>query len=142
MSYFTDGHRTDAGSQSSESDYSCTEVEVRSFILLHRSPRLLIVAVLASALAAATACGSGLNNPVTPTAVSRNSEVVPPPVNNGLAVFSAMARTKVNICHRTEGAEEFILISVAEPAVDAHVAHGDGRVGGLVPVQARLRLGV
>lgn len=39
----------------------------------------------------------------------------------------------VDICHRTNGKSAFRLITVAEAAVDAHTAHGDGRVGDPVP---------
>ena len=42
-------------------------------------------------------------------------------------------RDKIDICHWSNENSEFILISVASPAVDAHVAHGDGRPGEAVP---------
>ena len=43
---------------------------------------------------------------------------------------------KVAICHRTNGTRGFILLSIAESAVEAHLAHGDGRIGDPVPDQA------
>lgn len=52
------------------------------------------------------------------------------------AVSTGHAQTKIAICHRTRGTHDFILISVSQTAVDAHMAHGDGQVGGPVPGQA------
>jgi len=51
------------------------------------------------------------------------------------------ANAKTDICHRTGGATQFILISVATPAVEAHLAHGDGRLGEAVPGQPGMRFG-
>ena len=48
---------------------------------------------------------------------------------------------KVDICHRTGGATTFILISIAPAAVNAHLAHGDGRIGEPVPGQPGMRFG-
>jgi hypothetical protein len=50
-----------------------------------------------------------------------------------------MREAKTSICHVAGGTDRFILLSVAGPAVDAHMAHGDGRVGGPVPGQPGMK---
>jgi len=45
---------------------------------------------------------------------------------------------KVEICHRTQGLTTFLVILVAEPSVDSHLAHGDGLIGEAVPGQPGL----
>ena len=48
----------------------------------------------------------------------------------------ALARkAKVDVCHLDEDAATYDLIQIAAPAVDAHLAHGDGLVGDAVPGQ-------
>lgn len=48
----------------------------------------------------------------------------------------AKGQNKVSVCHRTGfDANTFILLRVAAPAVNAHLRHGDGLVGGEVPGQ-------
>ena len=47
---------------------------------------------------------------------------------------------KVDICHRNENGE-FHLINVAESAVPAHLAHGDGKPGDLVPGMEGFKFG-
>ena len=42
---------------------------------------------------------------------------------------------KVSICHRTGGRRPFIPITIAESALEAHLAHGDSVVDGPVPGQ-------
>lgn len=76
----------------------------------------------------------------------RLSDVQDPATLPTLAAGRASAaaqpdRDKVDICHRTNGESDFILISVASPAVDAHVAHGDGRPGEAFPGQPGMRFG-
>jgi hypothetical protein len=46
-----------------------------------------------------------------------------------------------NLCHRTGGRKPFVNIVVAETAVPAHLAHGDGRVGERVPGQTGMEFG-
>lgn len=59
--------------------------------------------------------------------------VAPPPAD--LTAPSFRVETAVDICHRAVGRDAFILITVAATAADAHVSHGDGRVGDPVPGQ-------
>jgi hypothetical protein len=47
--------------------------------------------------------------------------------------FGMMGRPKITLCHRTEGSNDFIRITVADAAVAAHLAHGDGAIGDPVP---------
>lgn len=85
--------------------------------------------VFPPALALAFAACSDVQPPVAPS--SRLSD---------LATMSSTrgeASTKTDICHRAGGS--YILISVAAPALDAHFAHGDGRIGDLVPGQPGMR---
>jgi len=46
------------------------------------------------------------------------------------------------MCHRTEGANEFVLITVPNASVEAHIQHGDGQVGDPVPGRAGVLFGV
>jgi hypothetical protein len=60
----------------------------------------------------------------------------------GVASYAAQpSRDKVDICHWASDENAFILISVASPAVDAHVAHGDGLPGAAFPGQPGMRFG-
>jgi hypothetical protein len=90
-----------------------------------RPPSFLLVFVVAIGILVAMACESGVNTPARPSGT---------PVA-GDASAAALRQPKIDICHRTGRSSEFILISVAEPAVAAHIAHGDGRVGDPVPGQ-------
>ena len=49
--------------------------------------------------------------------------------------------TKVQVCHRSEETNSYILISVAPAALPAHLGHGDGQPGGPVPGQFGMRFG-
>ena len=40
---------------------------------------------------------------------------------------------KVEVCHKAGNSGKYVLIDIAEPAVDAHLAHGDGFPGEEVP---------
>ena len=40
---------------------------------------------------------------------------------------------KIDVCHYSASTESYSLISIAEPAYDSHVAHGDALIGGAVP---------
>ncbi|MGD8869737.1 MAG: hypothetical protein PVI01_19105 [Gemmatimonadales bacterium] len=76
----------------------------------------------------------------TAVACSRQTPTSPGTVSaSGQLLTSEGGGAKVDICHLTSGANNFILISVAPAAVDAHLAHGDGRVGDLVPGQPDMR---
>lgn len=82
----------------------------------------LTLAVLV--IVGAIACSQG-DHPTAPsrTAVSETSAATH---------ISAALKTGndiVALCHRTGGARGFVPISVARPAVAAHLAHGDGRIG-------------
>ena len=48
---------------------------------------------------------------------------------------------KVDVCHHSEETNSYILISIAPPALSAHLAHGDGQPGGPVPGQPGWRFG-
>lgn len=52
-----------------------------------------------------------------------------------LASASFRVENGIDICHSTEGSNGFMLIFVAAAAVDAHLNHGDGRIGASVPNQ-------
>jgi hypothetical protein len=53
-------------------------------------------------------------------------------VASGLAF--ANGQTKTDVCH-AHGDGTFDLITVADPAIDSHIAHGDGLIGDPVPGQ-------
>ena len=54
---------------------------------------------------------------------------------------AAKRETKVNVCHHSEETNSYILISIAQPALPAHLAHGDGQPGDPVPRQFGMRFG-
>lgn len=45
-------------------------------------------------------------------------------------------QNKTEVCHLDEDSNAFKLITIADPAFDAHLAHGDGVPGGAVPGQS------
>ena len=53
----------------------------------------------------------------------------------GLPAY-AQGSPKSQFCHRTNGINDFILITIADAAVPAHRAHGDGAIGDPVPGQS------
>lgn len=75
---------------------------------------------LAAACALAIACGSNSRNPVAPAADFSGGE-------------PAVSAAKVEVCHYSEESMTFKLLSIGAPALDAHLAHGDGLPGGPVP---------
>lgn len=79
-------------------------------------------------LSVLTACGNA-NTPVAPgrAAVPAVAEA------RDSTLARAGSATAVQLCHKTAGANPFIPITVAVPAVDAHLQHGDGRFGQPVP---------
>lgn len=38
------------------------------------------------------------------------------------------------MCHATEGTQDYVPVSIPGEALDAHRSHGDGLVGGAVPL--------
>ena len=84
------------------------------------------------AIAITAACGAEVN-PLAPGVTPTAGSLVP-----GLSAAASHRPAddgKVAICHRTEGTAGFAVISVAANALDAHLAHGDGRPGDPVPDQ-------
>jgi len=59
------------------------------------------------------------------------SPTSPTPVG-GLAAIDA-APPKTAVCHRSDSEGSFVLISIADPALPAHLAHGDATPGDPVP---------
>lgn len=45
----------------------------------------------------------------------------------------AASAGKVEVCHRTEGTNAYVLVSIADPALEAHIQHGDAQPGQPVP---------
>ena len=77
-----------------------------------------------------TSCGN-TTNPVAPAPAG------PPSLTDASDSTSNRADgTKVQLCHRTGGANPFVPLTVAAAAVDAHIEHGDGRPGQPVPGMA------
>jgi hypothetical protein len=110
----------------------------QSFAWYRVALRVVCTLFLITAMGLATACGRGdVNNPVSPTSatgISLGGDNGPASTPSTLAV-KATAQTKVDVCHRTEGTNNFVLITIAAPSVEAHLNHGDGRVGDPVPGQ-------
>lgn len=101
------------------------------------SLRLVGGVLLAGATVIAVACQGGMNSPVAPDASGAAPAESWAPASPATAPLSVAARGQVEsqICHRMKGGNSFIPIWVAEPAVGAHLAHGDGRIGDRVPGQ-------
>ena len=45
------------------------------------------------------------------------------------AAAAITAQDKVDICHRTNGTNEFVVISISVNALDKHLEHGDTQSG-------------
>ena len=78
---------------------------------------------LASTLFVASACENATHSPLGPRS------------GNGITAdrTGASRTSKVDICHRTNELNRYVLISIAAPALTSHRAHGDGAVGEPVP---------
>ena len=96
--------------------------------MAHVALRIVSVLILVSAL---VACDSGVSNPAAPSTTGAGG-ISPTSVGDG-ASLQALAQDKTDLCHRHPQTGEFSPLSVPGPAVDAHLAHGDGLVGKAVP---------
>lgn len=103
--------------------------------------RALVVAVTASLLA--LACGTPADNVLEPSSTRRSIDATAtsPATPRSGDVSTLAGQTPVNVCHRTAGANAFILIAIPAPALAAHLNHGDGRVGYPVPDHPDMRFG-
>jgi hypothetical protein len=96
---------------------------------------------LASLLAAATLAGCD-TQPLEPESGAAAAEdLVSLTAKKKPTSDKTGSQSKVEVCHRTEGSRGFILISVAESAVESHMAHGDGLIGDPVPGLAGMIFG-
>ncbi len=92
----------------------------------------LLTLLLLGATTCFVGCGTASQNPAAPSnAGALTDEHVASSAASALPM-AAGAQTSAEICHRT-GADQFVHLSVASTAVDAHLKHGDGLVGGPVP---------
>lgn len=87
---------------------------------------------LLSAIAISARCSADVN-PVSPASTPSAASL--PPGSSMVAAHRPADAGKLAICHRTESTTGFMVISVAAAALDAHLAHGDGRPGAPVPDQ-------
>ena len=87
---------------------------------------------LLSAIAMSARCSADVN-PAAPG--STPSAASPVPGSSIVAAHLPADARKLTICHRTLATAGFMVISVAATALDAHLAHGDGRPGDPVPDQ-------
>lgn len=79
-------------------------------------------------------CESRIDSPVVPSAADTSaSATIVPDASRPSAVLASRVSGRIGICHRTEGANPLIPLAVAPSALDAHLAHGDGRIGHGVP---------
>ncbi len=95
--------------------------------------------IVCAAAIVATACDGRAANPAAPDAT-----IVADSASAGAAtglVSGPLSQSRLDVCHRTAGSEDFILLSVAAAALDAHLKHGDGRVGFPVPAQPGMKFG-
>lgn len=97
--------------------------------------------LVASSMVVAAACGSGMNSPIAPGATGASAGGTGSALLTGAPTGLAVQQSKIAVCHRTKGANGFVLISVAAASVEAHLQHGDGRVGDPVPGQPGMVFG-
>lgn len=92
---------------------------------------------VATALAVAIACAGG-DNPTAPSATPGAAGAGMGPTSTTTdtpTTMGALGQTMTTICHRHPQTGEFRPLSVPGPAVNGHLAHGDGGVGDPVPGQ-------
>jgi hypothetical protein len=105
----------------------------------HCNPGVLRALFLVGATAAFVAYDTDPPGPTAAgtTAVSNGDQIAP------LAADGSPGRDAeqaiVDVCHSTAGGRHFIRLSVASAAVDAHLNHGDGLVGGPVLQQPGMK---
>ena len=88
---------------------------------------------LVTAMAIAMACGdSGVSNPAAPSATGP-SGISPTSAGDGESLLVSLGQEKTTICHRHPQTGAFTPVSLPATVIDAHLAHGDGRVGDSVP---------
>ena len=96
--------------------------------------RLAGALVLASALASVAACSGSVTSPsVDGRGLGAETGAVPLAATGAGSPVRLAGQLKSDVCHRTEGINEFILINIADPAVESHIAHGDAKPGDPVP---------
>ena len=84
-------------------------------------------------LVTAMACGdSGVSNPAAPSATGP-SGISPTSAGVGESLRGSLGQEKTTICHRDPQTGTFMPASLPATAIDAHLAHGDRRVGDPVP---------
>jgi hypothetical protein len=104
---------------------------VAVFGFVSRASMLARFALL-SAIAMSARCSADVN-PAAPGSTPSAASFVPAP--SIVAPHLPADARKLTICHRTQATTGFTVISVAATALDAHLAHGDGRPGDPVPDQ-------
>jgi hypothetical protein len=67
-------------------------------------------------------CAGGPDNPAAPTSPSVAAGAGTAPVSARQGHCETRGQTQVDICHRTEGVNDVVLLSVASSAVDAQQA--------------------
>jgi hypothetical protein len=82
------------------------------------------LSVLTGCLISAAACGNGPRGATEPSASFSSSAA-------STGAGAEGTSPKVEVCHRA--GDKFVAISVAQPGVGAHLAHGDGLIGQAVP---------
>lgn len=104
--------------------------EARMFAKIHVGSNPMVPFALLLAVTMSTACGQSPVDPGAspgPSAQARSGVPARPPASG--------PADHVSLCHRTEGSNAFVPLTVAAAAVDAHLTHGDVRVGDAVPGQ-------
>jgi hypothetical protein len=93
---------------------------------------MLVRSALLTVTAISTGCSADVN-PVAPGGSPAPGSLVSG--SSTAASHRPADNEKLAVCHRNQGALGFVVISIAASALDAHLAHGDGRPGGPVPDQ-------
>jgi hypothetical protein len=91
--------------------------------------RYFSAGIVVTALVLAVACDTRINQPIAPTGSFDGTA-------SGVSVNGTAT---IDICHRTASTAGFIPMSVPPTALEAHMQHGDARVGAPVPGQPEMR---
>ena len=96
------------------------------------SMRRIALALTLTLAVAVLGCQQGSHSPTAPTRSEPALGGSGDAASTASSVTSSAQHERVDLCHRT-GNGRYEKLAVAAPAVSAHLAHGDGRVGDAVP---------
>lgn len=89
---------------------------------------------LATSVAFAAACNGNVASPtISGSGAGAGAGLASLSASGPGSASMSAGQTKIDVCHRTEGIHEYILINIADPALPAHMAPGDASPGETIP---------